>query len=872
MRWLVLFCLLICPVQALAERRVALVLAAEDYVALRVLENPVHDALALEDMLSGLGFEVTVETDRTLRRMRRALDDFREDSGGADVALIFFAGHGVEIGGVNYLLPIDAQAGTAAEIASTGLPLAEVQAALGDVAPIGIVLLDACREDPFGAGSGQGRAAAALDDPDAPAPRPGLGRIGRADGVLFAFSAAPGEVASDGAGENSPFTEALLGHFATPGVEVRTALTLVQQDVYDRSRGKQLPYVESGLPRLFFVAASGDLPERDRLLIAMADLSPALRAEVESLARAKDMPLAPLYGALLSADLSGKDSAARAQALLDSAESFLRFRAQIRVLSAQDPEVAGLRAQAEDSLALGAYDAARVYLAEAAKLDANARDTLRDSYRARTLSEAQTYALSAAAARSALRYDLAMQDIGRALSLYAELEGPDLLRADRIAYTDLIWDQGDLFRLVGNSGFALRAYRNWQTIAAARVAEAPDDGEFLRNHAVAGVNLGDILLAKGDLDGAEAMFQAALAVALDLSQRADAPLKWRHDVFVARAKLGDIRQGRGDLAGALAQHQAGLAVLIAISDQNPARDDLRRDLALGHDRVGDLHRFSGDLAAAMESYAKALAIRQGLVAQAPDAAGWANELAGSHDKIGDLLMLKGDQQGARKAYQAQVDIAAGLAERDPENTLWQRDLALAQIKIGNVLKAQGDSAGASAAYATGLAIRQRLVALDAGNAEWQRDLALAEVAMGDLAFAAQDFSAAAPHFTAALGIARDLAQRQPDNAEAQQDLGAALDRMGDLAMLQGDPRAAEAAFQQSYKVATALAALDPANAEYATGVVSSLVRIALFAADRRAPLQEALAILTRLQAEGRLDPAKAGWIALVQTQLDQIAP
>src|SRR3989338_4373333 len=497
-------------------------------------------------MLSGLGFEVTVETDRTLRRMRRALDDFREDSGGADVALIFFAGHGVEIGGVNYLLPIDAQAGTAAEIASTGLPLAEVQAALGDVAPIGIVLLDACREDPFGAGSGQGRAAAALDDPDA-----------------------PGEVASDGSGENSPFTEALLRHFATPGVEVRTALTLVQQDVYDRSRGKQLPYVESGLPRLFFAAASGDLPERDRLLIAMADLSPALRAEVESLARAKDMPLAPLYGALLSAELSGKDSAARAQALLDSAESFLRFRAQIRVLSAQDPEVAGLRAQAEDSLALGAYDAARVYLAEAARLDATARDTLRDSYRARTLSEAQTYALSAAAARSALRYDLAMQDIGRALSLYAELEGPDLPRADRIAYTDLIWDQGDLFRLVGNSGFALRAYRNWQTIAAARVAEAPDDGEFLRNHAVAGVNLGDMLLAKGDRDGAEAMFQAALAVALDLSQRADAPLKWRHDVFVALAKLGDIRQGRGDLGGGLGGAAGGVAVFARLSRPHP---------------------------------------------------------------------------------------------------------------------------------------------------------------------------------------------------------------------------------------------------------------------------------------------------------------
>lgn len=871
MRWLVLVLLLICPAQAMAERRVALVLAAEDYRSLRVLENPVHDALALEDMLSGLGFEVVVETDRDLRRMRRALEDFREDGAGADVALIFFAGHGVEIGGLNYLLPVDAKAGSAAEIAATGLPLAEVQAALA-VAPVGIVLLDACREDPFGDATGEGRSAAPLDDAEAPAPRPGLGRIGRSDGVLFAFSAAPGEVASDGSGENSPFTEALLRHFSTPGVEVRTALTLVQQDVYDRSRGKQLPYVESGLPRLFFAASAGDLAERDRLLIAMADLSPALRAEVERLAQDKDMPLAPLYGALLSADLAGKDANARAQALVDSADSFLRFRAQVTQLSADDPQVAKLREAATEALSLGAYDEARLFLAEAADLDGKSRTALRDNYRARTLSQAQTFALSAQAARADLRYDLAMQDIGRALSLYAELEGPDLPRADRAAYTDLVWDQGDLFRLVGNAGFALRAYRHWQDIAAARVAEAPTDGEFLRNHAVAGVNVGDMLLAMGDMDGAEAQFQAALAVALDLSARPDAPLKWRHDVFVARAKLGDIAQGRGDLGGALAQHRAGLAVLIALSDQNASRDDLRRDLAVAQDRVGDLLRFSGDLTGAMAAYRAGLAIRQELHDKASENGAWANDLAASHDKIGDVLMLNGDQAGAMAAYQAALDLAQKLAAQDAGNAMWQRDLSLALMKIGDVLKAQGDGAGAEASYTEGVAIRRALVALDAGNLDWQRDLSVALVKLGDLAFAAQDFAAARPQFQAALDIARSLATRQPKDAEAQADLGAALDRIGDLAMMEGDAEAARAAYSESYASAQRLAALDPANAEYATGVVSSLVRMAVLDADPRARLDEAMEILQRLKAEGRLDPAKAGWIAIVQGQLDLLAP
>ncbi len=94
----------------MAERRVALVLAAEDYKAIRPLSNPVSDARAMEEVLEGLGFEVFLETDRDLRRMRRALEDFREDAKGADLALAFFAGHGVAIDGVNYLLPVDADA------------------------------------------------------------------------------------------------------------------------------------------------------------------------------------------------------------------------------------------------------------------------------------------------------------------------------------------------------------------------------------------------------------------------------------------------------------------------------------------------------------------------------------------------------------------------------------------------------------------------------------------------------------------------------------------------------------------------------------------------------------------------------------------
>ena len=865
-RLFLILCLLL-PVHAMAERRVALVLAAEDYRALRKLDNPVNDALAVEGLLSGLGFEVTVETNRDLRRMRRALDDFREDSAGADVALLFYAGHGVEIAGVNYLLPVDAQAGTAQAVAQSALPLAEVQAALASIAPIGIVLLDACREDPWGGGgSGQGRSAVALEDA-APAPKPGLGRVGRADGVLFAFSAAPGEVAADGTGKDSPFTEALLRHFATPGVEVRTALTLVQQDVYDRSRGKQLPYIESGLPKLFFAAQVGELGERDRLLVAMAGLPPELRAEVEALAREKDMPLAPLYGALMSADLTGKDRTTRAQALVQSAESFLRFRAQVQLLSGDDPQVADLRVQAEQALDLGAFDLAREALDKAAKLDAAARDALRENYRSRTLSEAQTHALAASAAKADLRYDLAMADLIKALALYGELEGAALARPDREAYADLLWDQGDLFRNIGNTSFALRSYRAWEVVAAGRVSEAPDDADFLRNWSVARVNIGDMLLLQGDLDGAEAEFRAAFEVDQGLAARANAPLKWRHDVFVSQSKLGDVAQLRGDLSGALALQEAGLAVLRQLVIEFPDRDDVRRDLGLSLDRVGDLRKLAGDPRGALVVYNEAMALRQALIAGLPARDDLQGDLATSLDKIGDVFLALAEPKAAQLRFKAEVAVLEKLVAKDAGQTKWQSDLAMGYAKLGEARAALGMPDEAVQLYTKSLEVRQRLAALDPANGDWQRSVALVQSRLGDFAFKAKDFAEAKGRFEAALKISKALTEAEPGNALRQQDLAGTLDRLGDVTLMLGDPVRARDLVRQSYAISSEMAARDPGNVEYQLNLVASLVRVSIYEDDPKLRQREALAVLKALQAEGRLDPGRAGWIGLIEAQL-----
>ena len=376
---------------AVAERRVALVIADDDYRLVRPLANPVNDGEAMEAALKKLGFEVVLETNRDLRRMRRALDDFREDAKGADVALVYFSGHGVEISGDNRLLPVDADASSLDALEKTSLPLEEVRDAVAATAKVGLIVLDACRSDPFAGSSGEGRGATSLAKDVADKVKPGLGRIGRAENILFAFSAAPGETAADGTGQNSPFTAALTKYLGTDGLEIRSVLTLVQQEVYDLSRGKQLPYVESGLPKLFFAAAAKEqLPERERLLLAMADVTPEMRGEVEQIASDADMPLAPLYGALISSDTSHLSADSLNARLREAADAFVKVRSEMKTLASDDPQVTELRRQAEEQLSLGAFDGARAILAKAADIDNVSRQALKVNFVSRTLSEAAT--------------------------------------------------------------------------------------------------------------------------------------------------------------------------------------------------------------------------------------------------------------------------------------------------------------------------------------------------------------------------------------------------------------------------------------------------------------------------------------------------
>lgn len=813
---------------ALAERRVALVLAAQDYRHLRPLSNPVNDARAIEDMLKGLGFEVWTETDRDLRRMRRALEDFRADGAGADLALLFYAGHGVAIDGVNYLLPVDAEAKSAAGLAATSLPLSEVQETLAAISPNAVFLLDACRDDPFagnGASDPDGRGAVALADDSGAAPKtvPGLGRIGRADGALIAFAAAPGETAADGNGKNSPFTEALLRHFGREGTELRLSLTLVQQDVYDRSRGRQMPYIESGLPRLVYLSGEGDLPERELLLVAMEKYPPDLRGEVEAVAAQNDMPLAPLYRAVVTGDLEKLSAGERRIKLEEAARSYTAFESDLLRLASDDPRVSELRRKAEEQFALGASEAGRVLMAEAAAIDAKSESSIRDNLVARTLSQAATHVLNANAARASLRYDLAIGDLTHATELYnrvrADLPDRDAKEAYALALSDLAW----LYLVAGNSSSALSITLSQVDYLDSLTRAEPDDIGWRRQLMWALKGSGEIKAQQGFLAEADADYARAddLTAALIAAWPEDQDLRREREVILN--SRGSIRLTLSDFQGALAAHQAALEIALALYDLSPDSVTHARDVSFTQEKLGDVWSALGDYERARAAYDIALGISQDLVNKHPGIAGYQLDLAVGYERLGEMLMGEQQYDSALAVLMEAQKIRDEQQAKDPGNVVHKRDSAVTLSRIGDVLLAMGDTGSALMNWQHALGLRCELVDLDPQNAIWLRDLSISYERIGGLYLGEGALDEALEAANEALILRQAVVDIDPQNLPPQRDLTISLERLARIYGELGDATTAREFYTRSLEIRRWLAATAPTVQLYQLDVAFTLV-------------------------------------------------
>ena len=250
---IVFFMLGLAPAGA-AAARVALVVGNSAYEFAPKLANPSNDARDMTERLRGLGFEVIGGTDLDRRSLVEALIKFGRAAEKAEVALFFYAGHGLQVNGENYLVPIDAQVEYQAEIDISLVSLSGVMQQLERGSKTNIIFLDACRDNPFE------KQLAASENRSASSIAKGLGRVQTGSGTFIAFATEPDAVAADGTGRNSPFTTALLKHIDQPGQSISDMMIAVRNDVLATTGGHQRPWESSSLTDRFAFAAD---PVRD---------------------------------------------------------------------------------------------------------------------------------------------------------------------------------------------------------------------------------------------------------------------------------------------------------------------------------------------------------------------------------------------------------------------------------------------------------------------------------------------------------------------------------------------------------------------------------------------------------------------------------
>lgn len=239
-----------CGVAMAAPDRVALVIGNGAYVAATPLPNPPNDARVIASALKDIGFDVDSGQDLNRSAMEKLLRDFLRKARTAKVALLFYAGHGMQVDGRNYLLPVDARLTDASDLNFETIKLDELMDNLNDSTRSNIVILDACRDNPL-ARSFSSRLGATRST----AVGAGLAAYSSlSSGTLIAFATAPGQTALDGKGGNSPFTQALAKHIRQPGLEIRQMLTRVRADVAEQTGRRQVPWDNSSLFGEVFLA------------------------------------------------------------------------------------------------------------------------------------------------------------------------------------------------------------------------------------------------------------------------------------------------------------------------------------------------------------------------------------------------------------------------------------------------------------------------------------------------------------------------------------------------------------------------------------------------------------------------------------------
>ncbi|MEC9369351.1 MAG: caspase domain-containing protein [Pseudomonadota bacterium] len=233
---------------ASAEKRLALILGNSDYKNVATLKNPRNDATDISQKLRQLGFHVISGLDLDRRRMEEHIRLFAQELPTADVSLLYYAGHALQVNGENYLVPTEATLKRESDLDFEAVPLNLIMKQMQRTTRVSLVFLDACRDNPLTRSLSSVSRSLSVGT--------GLAAIEKASGMMIAFATEPGSVALDGKGRNSPFTTALLKHIDTPNATINDIMIEVRKDVMAATNNTQIPWENSSLTGRFYFQGS----------------------------------------------------------------------------------------------------------------------------------------------------------------------------------------------------------------------------------------------------------------------------------------------------------------------------------------------------------------------------------------------------------------------------------------------------------------------------------------------------------------------------------------------------------------------------------------------------------------------------------------
>lgn len=825
---------------AAEARRVALVIGQDAYpggssatVGLPPLSNSRLDARALAELLARNGFDVIscdgkapgcFDLDR--QHLLGAIDDFEKKAADAELALVYYAGHGLASEEGNILAPTDARISCDTGAITDGVPVERfLNAANG--APNKLVILDACRNNPIGDIC-----------PSLKGKKLSFTRIeaGAMQGLLLVTSTQFGQEALDGAnGGHSPFAAALLQSLAAhQSVYFEQLMNEVARQTYEAAKANggfvQIPgKVVGGAAPADCLAGKDCIG--DARMAALAAENEGLAAEASGVRN------------IITAEEKARG---RPYTLEERKKRVLELGDTLaRLASSSDP----LRREAKSLIEAGNLKGGEKKLDEALDADEKA------------ISEAERVAAEKRKAAAQSARDLAVlalgRDVNRAIDYFK--------RATRLNPDDATsWQE------LGQAAISA----NQLDVAFEALDQADRKGAAFdkpRDRYWALLGLGDIELARGNLERAAKRYGTAMGFARQISEQRPQDAIWRRDILAAEIKLGDIELALADTSAAAKTYAAVLADALRLAQENPKSASRQQDVSIAYQKMGEALFASGNYAKSLDAFMEGRAAIRRADALAPNDVSIETTIAITNEKIGDTLISLGKEEQSFEAYKEAHDVWKKLVATDSGNVDWQRGLSIIDERLGDHAIEMGNFDEAISHFEASLrrmtAIRDR----DPRNAAMQRFSVVTMTKIGKAREKKQDLDGALRIYADALPIIERLTRSDPANAQWQRDRAIVSENRGSIFKKLNRTEDARTAYR------TALTAYDEMLVRRPDDYQAKLLSVVplshlseLEPKLARQHLEKALTILRELKAAGRLDAMREGWIAILEQDVAKL--